>query len=178
MRLPARLRRDRRVHDDIMLRFYLNNDSYPELREINMHWARSLTWMRAILHAAGHLDFWIFAGVQTLLAALIGPLTFTLTRAAGTIPAIAVTLFATLTLFGYLQVSWGGDMMRRHLRAVSETARYACPNCGHNLFGHLDGETPALRCPECAERVERALFEPPFKLPERYRAFPPWRRRT
>ncbi len=81
-----------------------------------------------------------------------------------------------LAAFMYLQVSVGGDMMRRHLRAVSAVARFACPTCGHSLVGHLAGDEPIVRCPECASDVGLSTFEPPFPIPPRDRAFPPWRR--
>ena len=82
-----------------------------------------------------------------------------------------------LIVFAYLQISWGGDMMRSYLRAVSEKARYACPRCGHSLFGHLDGDADLVRCPECGADVVRDVFDWPHPIPLRYRAFPFWRRR-
>jgi predicted RNA-binding Zn-ribbon protein involved in translation (DUF1610 family) len=79
--------------------------------------------------------------------------------------------------------------MRSHLRAVSEVARYACPGCGHSLVGHVGeeatkrrsdgatkggGEIAPIRCPECAAMISRDLFEPPYRVPRQFRAFPPW----
>ena len=80
-----------------------------------------------------------------------------------------------LVVFAYLQVSWGGDMMRPHLRAVSDVARYSCPSCGQSLVGHL--EEAVVRCPDCATRVDPVLFDPPYAVGPELRAFPPWRRR-
>ncbi len=78
---------------------------------------------------------------------------------------------AALIVFGYLQTSWGGDIMRSHLRAVSDIARYACPNCGQSLYGHLDQESATVRCPECGADIQRAIFEAPHRTPSEFRAF-------
>ncbi len=159
-----------------MRRVYLTNESYPELREINRPFARTATWWRAIRRAAGHADFWVFVATQaTVLAAFA--LLDAVTAGPGS-PRIVHLVFggAALAVFSYLQASWGGDMMRRHLRAVNETARFACPECGHSMVGHLAGGASPVRCPECFAEIERSLFEPPFRVPRRFRAFPPrWR---
>lgn len=168
-----------------MVRLYVTNDSYPELREIDAQWARTLTWWHAIARAARHRDFWVFVVAQVVLftglqvgaAVLIA--TAGLEHGAARAAAGASIVLGVLT-FAYLQASWGGDMMRRHLRAVSETARYACPCCGQNLFGHLQesaGTTATVRCPECADLVDPVIFRPPYAIPRHARAFPPWRRR-
>ncbi len=83
---------------------------------------------------------------------------------------------AALMVFGYLQTSWGGDIMRSHLRAVSDIAKYACPNCGQSLYGHLDEESVSVRGPECGAEIQRAIFEPPYRTPGEFRAF--FRRRV
>ncbi len=164
-----------------IVRLYVTNDSYPELREIDAQWARTRTWWRAISRAARTRDFWVFVAAQAavfvapVLAAAVLSSALGLER--GTTRAVdSAAIVAGAIAFAYLQVSWGGDMMRRHLRAVSETARYACPRCGQNLFGHLDEGRSAVRCPECADDVDRAVFEPPYPIPRHLRAFPPWRR--
>ncbi len=56
-----------------MRRFYLNNDSYPELRGIDPRWARTVTWWRAIRRAGRHGDFWGFVATQlgALLALIV-----------------------------------------------------------------------------------------------------------
>jgi hypothetical protein len=50
-----------------MLRVYLTNDSYPELRNLPLGWSRSRTWWKAIHHAMGTWRFWGFAATQALL---------------------------------------------------------------------------------------------------------------
>ena len=170
-----------------MPRLYLTNDSYPELRDINRQWARTATWWRAILHAFGYGRFRVFMAAQAaiflayLLLAAVVVSHLDLGWKIGPFVHGGVAL-AWVVVFGYLQVSWGGDLMRSHLRAVSQTARYACPGCGHSLIGHVQrdaaGDPPgvSIRCPECAAQVPRELFEPPYRVPPRFRAFPPWRR--
>ncbi len=165
-----------------MPHLYLNNDSYPELRDIQPRWVRTLTWWRAITRAAGHADFWIFAATQIGLLGCFVLLDVVTVVAADLEPGrsrIVHIVFGVCALgvFSYLQVSWGGDMMRRHLRAVSEVARYACPGCGHSLFGHLGQGQGSIRCPECGSEIDRDTFAPPYRVPARFRAFPPWRRR-
>ena len=49
------------------MRLYVNNDSFPELRDVYPWWARSRTWWRALVHAFRHRDFWQFAGIQLLI---------------------------------------------------------------------------------------------------------------
>lgn len=175
------------------MRIYLSNESYPELRHMPVGWARSSTWWRAIAHAARHTHFWVFTGVQVVLVAgflVADGLTIVVSGLGQTGNAVAHVAYgmAAIGVFGYLQVSWGGDMMRRHLRAVSEEARYACPFCGQSLYAHVVGrsdeamerrsdEGGAIRCPECAARVKRAVFTEPYLIPPECRVFPPWRRR-
>ncbi len=159
-----------------MIRLYVNNDSYPELRGLRRGWTRSLTWWRAIARGMRHVDFWVFMATQAAIVGafvvadravvvfggLDGP-------AAGVVDAVLG--LSALVVFAYLQVSWGGDMMRSHLRAVSDIARYACPSCGQSLYGHLDDQPDLVRCPECAALVRRAIFEPPYRTPKEFRAF-------
>ncbi len=158
-----------------LLRLYLTNESYPELRGVRRGWSRSATWWRAIAHAARHAPFWVFVATQAsivvafviadrMLVAFVGP--------EAERPALHVAIaLGAFAVFSYLQTTWGGDMMRSHLRAVSDVARYACPACGQSLYGHIDDESPEITCPECGARVERAIFEVPYKTPREFRAF-------
>ncbi len=91
-------------------------------------------------------------------------------------PPLALTAGLGLALFCYLQISWGGDLMRPHLRAVSDVARYACPACGQSLYGHLGDDRTMVQCPECGARVDRRTFAPPYPIAREFRVFPPWRR--
>jgi DNA-directed RNA polymerase subunit RPC12/RpoP len=164
------------------MRVYVSNDSFPELREVRPWWVRSRTWWRALAHAFRHRDFWQFVVIQVVIvAATVG-----LDRiAVGPVLSATASAFGHVVIFGvglgiaaYLQVSLGGDMMRRHLRSVSASARYACPRCGQSLFGHAhEGDGP-VRCPECAAEVDRRLFAPPYRVPAQFLMFPPWRDRA
>ena len=157
------------------MRLYLTNESYPELRGIRRGWSRSATWWRAIAHATRHARFWVFVATQAsilvllvvtdrLLVAFVGP--------EAERPALHVAIaLGAFAVFSYLQTTWGGDMMRSHLRAVSDVARYACLGCGQSLYGHIDGESPEVTCPECGARIKRAIFEPPYRTPREFRAF-------
>jgi DNA-directed RNA polymerase subunit RPC12/RpoP len=157
--------------------FYVNNHSYPELRDIEGEWSRARTWFSAIRHASRCADFrWFVAGQAGLLVMMVvaGVAVAVLFPAGFVLAAhLAIVLGGTL-LAAYLQVSLGGDIMRRHLRSVSETARYACPSCGQGLVAHAGTGDPVVRCPECAADIDRAIFEPPHVIPRAFRAFPPW----
>jgi DNA-directed RNA polymerase subunit RPC12/RpoP len=163
-------------------RLYLSNNSYPELREVRPRWAKTVTWWRAFALSFRQGRFWGFVAAQLGIAfcCFFSAHTLNAVDAARVVPDKLVNASfgaAWFLVFAYLQVSWGGDMMRSYLRAVSEKARYACPRCGHSLFGHLDGDTDRVRCPECGADVAGDVFAWPHPIPPRYRAFPFWRRR-
>ncbi len=158
-----------------LLRLYLTNESYPELRGVRRGWTRSRTWWRAIARATRYGHFWVFVATQAsivvvfvvadrMLVAFVGP--------EAERPALHVAIaLGAFALFAYLQTTWGGDMMRSHLRAVSDIARHACPSCGQSLYGHIDGKSSEVTCPECGARVKHAIFEPPYRTPKAFRAF-------
>ena len=50
-----------------MLRLYLTNESYPELRGVRRGLPRSRTWWRAIAHATRHAGIRVFAVTQVLI---------------------------------------------------------------------------------------------------------------
>ncbi|MHC4946825.1 MAG: TFIIB-type zinc ribbon-containing protein [Planctomycetota bacterium] len=156
---------------------YLDNDSYPELRDVPRGLARSATWWRAILHAARHQGLWLFFGLQAAIVVALVAATAAIhgLRLAGPAELLVDGLVVVpgLVLMGYLQTSLGGDLMRPHLRAVSDVARHACPSCGHCLRGHLGGDVEQVQCPECGHVIAVDLFAAPYRVPRRYRAFPP-----
>jgi len=151
-----------------LLRLYLTNESYPELRGIRRGWSRSATWWRAIAHATRHARFWVFVATQASVVVVFVAVNWLLVP--WPVVQVAIGLFA-FAVFSYLQTTWGGDIMRSHLRAVSDVARYACPSCGQSLYGHIDDESREITCPECGSRVERAIFEVPYRVPREFQAF-------
>jgi hypothetical protein len=157
------------------VRLYVSSASYPELREIESPWDRHRTWWRAFGSAARDPRIWAFVLVEIVL--LVGPLVvYTVGPAASRASIerwIAIRLIphtGAAVLAGVLAVSWAGDLMRPHLRRVSDVARRSCPGCGHLLAG--PGKTPgAVRCPECGAEVPGRVFEPPYPIPPTFRAF-------
>jgi DNA-directed RNA polymerase subunit RPC12/RpoP len=163
-------------------RLYLSNDSYPELREVRPRWARTVTWGRALALGVRRARFWGFVAAQVGIAIvfLAAARLLSALDAGGAVPDQPVRWLlglGWLLVFAYAQLSWGGDMMRSYLRAVSDQARHACPRCGHSLVGHLERDTGPVRCPECGARVAREVFARPYPIPRQFRAFPFWRRR-
>jgi hypothetical protein len=158
-----------------MVRFYLSNDSYPEVREIHSRWQRHLAWWRAFRSAAGDRRFWRFLIVQfTLLAGWVALHAWLAdpTRLPGSARMIIhiACAIGAVTTWGVLALSWGGDLMRPHLRKVSPIARCACPGCGHQLTSQLAGDEPLIRCPECGSAMGRSAFEAPYEIPPQFRA--------
>ncbi len=160
-----------------MPRIYVSSVSYPELREVESIMERHRIWRRSFRSALSDYRFWRFFVVQSVL--LSGWLLldqFVMARV--TMPEVWMiathlgVAAAAITLFGYFTVTWGGDIMRPHLRRINAIAREACPNCGHLLTSHLHGEGDLLPCPECGDRIERTTFLPPYRIPRRYRAAP------
>jgi hypothetical protein len=158
-----------------MVRFYLSHDSYPEVREIESRWQRHLTWWRGLGSAAADARFWRFLAVQLiLLAGWIALHAWLADRAwaRGSVRMLSHVVCAAgaVATWGVLALSWGGDLIRPHLRRVSPIARSACPGCGHQLTGQLAGDEPTIRCPECGAVLRRSVFEEPFAIPRQFRA--------
>ncbi|MFG0329438.1 MAG: hypothetical protein ACF8PN_06000 [Phycisphaerales bacterium] len=156
------------------MRFYLSNDSYPELREAPRGWTRHLIWWRAFLSATRDWRLWaLFAtGAAVTVAAGLANLALSglVANAAFVQWVRFVFPFGAAIVWIVLSITWGGDLMRPHLRRVHSTCRIACPHCGHRLTAHLrEPGRDAVRCPECGGMSERSLFDEPFDL-ERTRA--------
>ncbi|NNF43930.1 MAG: hypothetical protein HKO59_10465 [Phycisphaerales bacterium] len=163
------------------MRFYVSNHSYPELREVESRWERHRIWWRAFRSAGGDVRFWIFAFVQAIvLLSWLAVSQFIMRRWglgwAHTPLATLVGHAVAIALWGILMLSWGGDLMRPHLRRVSPSARVACPECGQLLTGQLAGAAGrGVSCPECGEAIPGSVFRPPYEIPRRFRALR-WRR--
>lgn len=164
------------------MRLYLSNMSYPELREIRGFWTRQQIWRRAFGRALATGAFWRFA-VASLLVAAAAFAVFVFVPAVLSLEPTATTLvrlgaiIATIVGAGGLSLTLGGDIMRPAMRAVSETARIACPACGHLLrsqLGSAGGPGTLIRCPECGATSPRSLFTPPYRIPDEFLTWPRW----
>jgi predicted RNA-binding Zn-ribbon protein involved in translation (DUF1610 family) len=161
------------------VRLYVSNESYPELREIGSRWQRHLTWWRAFGSAFRDHRFWIFVAAQVVLVVGSWVLAVMLVlEGPGGMNVRALWVVLAMILSGLLTVTWGGDLIRPHLRRVSSLSRDACPACGHLLTSQRRSEGGrSVRCPECGADVPRALFEQPHRIPPEFRALRlPWAR--
>ena len=158
-----------------MPRIYFSNESYPELREIESRWERHKTWYRAFGSAFRDWRFWRFWAIQLVIlggGAAVDRLARRITgRPFGWRGFMHVVLLAgAVVLNALLTVTWGGDLMRPHLRRVSPSAREACPECGHLLTGHLTEKGKMILCPECGGQIDSLVFDPPYRIPKKYLA--------
>ena len=158
-----------------MPRIYFSNESYPELREIESRWERHKTWYRAFGSAFGDWRFWRFWAVQLVILGGWFALDRYVSRVTD-LPLVwegfmhAVFLAGAVLLNALLTVTWGGDLMRPHLRRVSSSARDSCPECGHLLTGHLTEKGKMILCPECGGQIDSQVFDPPYRIPKKYLA--------
>jgi predicted RNA-binding Zn-ribbon protein involved in translation (DUF1610 family) len=157
------------------IRFYVSNDSYPELREVPSRWKRNMIWWNAFLSASRDARFLLFVLIQLILVAgwiVLAIYLPGLESATFEVKLGARGLIALLSIitWGVLALSWGGDLVRPHLRRVSPIARHACPRCGHQLITQLAAHTDVIRCPECGSLIPRAALSPPYPLPRQFRA--------
>jgi hypothetical protein len=157
------------------MRLYVSNHSYPELREIESRWEIHRTWWRAARTALRDRRLWAFAAIELMLlvAFIVGgtrAMSLIDARAARFAVGGAIIVAAHVACAG-LALTWGGDLMRPHLRRASERARSACPRCGHLQTDRLIASAPDVRCAECGTIAPRSVFEPPFAIPARFLAF-------
>lgn len=152
------------------MRWYLSNDSYPELRPIESFWERHVTWWRAFGSAMNDPKMWSFLAVALSLACLGGALNLfidiseLLSAGAPRIGVIANLLSIAVTVAAavVLSLTWGGDIMRPHLRRVNPRCRTACPECGFCLTSQLQSGRRIFQCPECGQWLNRRPFEEPY----------------
>ena len=157
------------------MRFYLNNDSYPEMRPFDSPAERWVIWYRAfrssltdrrvLAFVFAQVGLFVFAGLFAWAAASLIDRADPGWRDIGVTIACWVPTGAACVVSTYLALSWGGDVVRPHLRAVSSICRDTCPRCGHLLTSQRASEIPSFACPECGEPVEKALFSPPYAIP-------------
>ncbi|MBL1216141.1 MAG: hypothetical protein D8M59_01450 [Planctomycetes bacterium] len=155
-------------------RFYVSNESYPELREVQPKRKRHVVWWRAFRSAAHDVKFWRFLlcswGICLLWLpvhiGVIGPRMIV----NGTLQdpwkdwVGFIVFFALVGSASYLALTWGGDIMRPHLRRVEPVCREACPGCGHRLTSQIAGNDETIQCPECGRWWGRSPFEEPYQI--------------
>ncbi len=152
------------------MRWYLSNDSYPELRSIESFWERHVTWWKAFGSALNDPKMWGFLCVAFSLACLGGALNLLvdvndlLGSDALPVGVIAnlLSIFITVGAAVVLSLTWGGDIMRPHLRRVNPRCRTSCPECGFCLTSQLQSSRKVFQCPECGQWFNRRPFEEPF----------------
>lgn len=154
------------------MRWYLSNDSYPEMRCIESFWERHRTWWRAFLSSLTDQRMWGFLLVAFSLACLGGALNLFIDVSdllgSDSVPlgvianlfSIAVTVGAAMVL----SLTWGGDIIRPHLRRVNPRCRTACPECGFCLKSQLQSPRRVFQCPECGQWHNRRPFEEPYPI--------------
>ena len=168
---------DRLLPSDV--RLYLSNDSYPELREFHGGFvARLSVWTRAFMSAACEWPIWVCFALQfscNVIGAFWGLFLSELILGQIDLRWLLVGWICGVVPAGVLALSWGGDIIRPHLRRHNLVARRACPGCGHTLTSQLgllrDPDTTSVRCPECGVSIPAEVFQPPFVLPRQFRAF-------
>jgi predicted RNA-binding Zn-ribbon protein involved in translation (DUF1610 family) len=160
------------------MRWYLSNMSYPELREVRGFWTRQRLWWRALGQAATTPAFWRFVGASLTITAIACTVCLLIPPLLTLEPTAAVlvrsgAILAAIVGAGGLSLTIGGDAMRPAMRAVSETARLACPACGHQLRSQLGAtDDHAVRCPECGASAPRSMFAPPYAIPDEFLTWP------
>ncbi len=161
------------------MRVYWTNESYPEMRPLPSRWLRHRVWWRAFWLVRRDPRIYAFLLIVACILVVFVWLTELLDdaiRARGEAEVILQTAMAVLavTLSGMLFLTWGGYIMRLHLRRASDRCRDCCPNCGYLLSGQLQapaGESGTIRCPECGTAYEASEFRalqrvpPPLQTP-------------
>lgn len=152
------------------MRWYLSNHSYPEMRAIESFWERHRTWWKAFGSSLNDPKMWGFLAIAFSLACLGGALNLLIdvndligphAPSAGVI-ANLLSIFITIGAAVALSLTWGGDIIRPHLRRVNPRCRTSCPECGHCLISQLESDRSIFQCPECGQWLNRRPFEEPF----------------
>ncbi len=154
------------------MRWYLSNNSYPELRDMESFWERQRTWGRALLSSLSDQKMWGFLVVTISLACLGGALNLFVDLSdllgSDSPPLVAlVNLLCVAVTIGaavVLSLTWGGDVIRPHLRRANPRCRAACPECGFCLTSQLQSGRRVFQCPECGQWHNRRPFEEPYPI--------------
>lgn len=156
------------------MRWYLTNHSYPELREVPAGWPLRRVWFLTIRSSLRDHRMLLFLATNTAVVGLgiaaivsVGPAIFVNGRDIHPwrTPLHVVISLLTVGCFACSTLTWGGHIMRSHLRRVSGICRGACPECGYQLTAHLAGGGQSVQCPECGTVSDRAPFVEPYRLP-------------
>ncbi len=152
------------------MRWYLSNDSYPEMRSVESFWERHRTWWKAFGSSLNDPKMWGFLCVSFSLACLGGALNLLIDVSdligsrgdRATIAANLLCVFVTVGSAAALSLTWGGEIMRPHLRRVNVRCRQSCPECGFCMVSQLQSGRGVFQCPECGQWLNRRPFEEPY----------------
>jgi hypothetical protein len=157
------------------MRVYWTNESYPEMRPLTKRWARHRVWWRAFYLVRTDWRIYVFLlavgvillGFDWLDARLQQSLQLDVKQT-----LLLHTGMAVLAVLagGMLFLTWGGHIMRLHLRRAGPLCAECCPNCGYLVSGQLQapgGGNGQLRCPECGGVYQAREFGELKRVPRR-----------
>ncbi|HEY3241815.1 MAG TPA: hypothetical protein VGM03_00560 [Phycisphaerae bacterium] len=131
---------------------------YPELRQLETDWERSLALGGAWKQLYKHPVFWVGAALLislTILPFVLRETYYELSRSQNLVVALVFSpvgqSFGLLWTW-YLATCWlGRRTIRRSLRrSLNERGQAICVPCGYDLTGNTSG-----RCPECGASIQR-----------------------
>jgi hypothetical protein len=143
------------------------------MRPLTGRWQRHRVWWRAFWLVRRDVRIYAFFLIVLCTLALFAWVTELIDdalRLRGEAEIILRTGMAVVAagLSGMLFLTWGGFIMRLHLRRAAQPCAECCPDCGYLLSGQLHapgGAEGAVRCPECGEAYEAAEFTALQRVP-------------
>ncbi len=157
------------------MRIYWTNESYPEMRPLTKRWQRHRVWWRAFYLVRTDWRIYLFFLAVGVILLGCGWLDALLQETLRLTVKQALMLHTGMAVLGVLAggmlfLTWGGHLMRLHLRRANPLCAECCPNCGYLLSGQLQAPESAegqLRCPECGRVFAAREFGELQRLPRR-----------